>query len=117
MLTANNAREVRPKVVVVFPPLAFVVIVPLGVLVAPNMLVLLGVISSWSWVIIVSIFPFIFGIIRLMGWIFRIQLFKSMKFLNGRGLNKTNTGMWLSLWNSNWLGGTRKWKIWIMLWQ
>jgi hypothetical protein len=30
-------------------------------------MVLLGVISSWSWVIIVSIFSFLLGIIRLMG--------------------------------------------------
>jgi len=52
MLTAKSTREVRSEVVVVFvPPLLFVDIVPLGVLVtlilvAPNRLVLLGVISS-----------------------------------------------------------------------
>jgi hypothetical protein len=51
MLTTKSAREFRPEVVVVVPPLAFVVIVPLGVLVtlilvAPSRLVLLGVISS-----------------------------------------------------------------------
>jgi uncharacterized membrane protein len=71
MLTTKGTREVRLEVVVV-PPLAFVVISPLGVLVplilvAPSRLVLLGVVSPWSWVIIVSVFSFIFGIIRLMG--------------------------------------------------
>jgi hypothetical protein len=71
MLTAKGKKEVHPKVVVV-PCLEFVVISPLGVLVPlildyPNRLVLLGVISPWSWVIIVSFFFFIFGIIRLMG--------------------------------------------------
>jgi hypothetical protein len=103
-------------------PLAFVVIVPLGVLVnpilvSPNRLVLLGVISSWSWVIIVFVFHFLLGIIRLMGRIFHIQLFKSMKLLNGRGLNKFNTDVWFSLWRSNQLWRTRKWKIHIVLWQ
>jgi hypothetical protein len=116
MLTAMSAREVHPDVVIFVPPLAFVVIVPLGVLVtlilvAPSRLVLLGFISPWSWVIIVSVFSFIFVIIRLMGWICCIQKFKSMKFLNGRGLNKVNVGMWLALWR------TRKWKIWIVSWQ
>jgi hypothetical protein len=74
---------------------------PLGglvslILVSPNGMVLLGVISSWSWVVIVSIFPFILDIIWMMGWIFCFQLFKSVNLLNGRGLNKINTGMWLS---------------------
>jgi hypothetical protein len=77
MLTAKDTREVHSNVFVVVPPLAFVVISPLGVLVplimvSPNRLVLLGVVSPWSWVIIVSFFPFIFGIIRPMGWVFHI---------------------------------------------
>jgi hypothetical protein len=67
-LTINNAREVHPEVVVVVPSLVFFFIVPLGVLVtlvlvAPSRLVLLGVISTWSWVIIVLAFSFLFGII------------------------------------------------------
>jgi hypothetical protein len=71
MLTAKGTREVHQEVFVV-PPLAFVVIAPLGVLVplilvAPNRLVPLGVVSPWSWVIIISGFPFLFGIIRLDG--------------------------------------------------
>jgi hypothetical protein len=50
MLTAKRTREVRSEVFVLVPPLAFVVISPLGVLVplilvSPNMLVLLGVVS------------------------------------------------------------------------
>jgi hypothetical protein len=106
ILTTKSTREVRPEIVVVVLPLEFVIIVPLGVLVslilvAPKGMILLGIIFSWSWVIIVSVFPFLLGIIRLMCRIFRIQMFKSMKLLNGRGLNKVNIGMWLSMWRRN----------------
>jgi hypothetical protein len=53
MLTTKSAREVHLEVVVVVPPLAFVFIVPLGVmvtlvLVSPSGLGLLGVIPPWS---------------------------------------------------------------------
>jgi hypothetical protein len=63
MLTTKNAREVHPEVVVVVPPLAFVVIVPLGVLVtlvlvAPNRLVLLGVIPPGPGLLLFWFFPF-----------------------------------------------------------
>jgi hypothetical protein len=59
---------------------------PLGVLgalilVSPRGTILLGVISSWSWVVIVYFFSFLLGIIQMMGWIFCIQLFKSMNLL------------------------------------
>jgi hypothetical protein len=110
------------KILVVFLPLEFVVIVPLGVLVSlilvsPSEMVLWRVIPSWSRVIIVLVFSFLFGIIRLMGQIFCIQLFKSMKILNGRGLNKVNADMWLSMWRRNQLWRTRKWKVQIVLWK
>jgi hypothetical protein len=114
-ITTESAREVSLNIVV-FIPLSFVFIVPLGVLsplilVAPSGMVLLGFISSWSQVIIVSFFPFILGIIQLTRRIFCIQLFKSLKLLNGRGLNKISVDMWVSLWRSNWLWRTREWKI------
>jgi hypothetical protein len=119
ILTTETIREVRPEIFFVLP-LSFVVIVSLGVLVAlilvpPNEMVLLGVISSWSWVIIVLVFPFMFGFIRLMGRIFHIQLFKILNLLNGRGLQKINVTMWVSLWRRNQLWRTRKRKIWIGL--
>jgi hypothetical protein len=121
ILTTKGTREVCLDVVAILP-LVFVVIASLGVLIpliliSPSRLVLLGVISSWSNIIIVSVFSFLFGIIRLMGRIFHIQLFKYLKFLNGRGLNKVNPSMWLSLWWSHGWGGTRKWKVQIILWQ
>ena len=52
-LTEKSAREFSMVVVVVVPPLAFVFIAPLGVLVPLilfllSRLVLLGVIPSWS---------------------------------------------------------------------
>jgi hypothetical protein len=110
-LTAKGTREGGLNIVVVLP-LAFVVVSPLGVLiplvlVAPDRLVLLGLVlvSSWSGIIIVSVFSFLSGIVRLMGWIFRIQLFKILILLNGRGLNKINPSMWLSLWWSHRLWG------------
>jgi len=69
ILTTKGTREVFPKIVGVLP-LAFVVIAPLGVLVplipiAHDRLVLLGVVllSSWSRIIIVLVFPFLFGIV------------------------------------------------------
>ena len=91
-LTTKGIREVGLNIIVIFP-LMLVVISPLGVLiplilVAPSRLVLLGVILALTWVAIVPIFPFLFGIIRLMGWIFRIHLFEILILLNGRGLNK-----------------------------
>ena len=66
-LTAKGTGEVGSKVIVIFP-LKFVVVSPLGVLsplvlVAPSRFVLLGVISALTWVVIVSFFSFIFGII------------------------------------------------------
>jgi hypothetical protein len=53
ILTAKGAREVFPEVIVVVPPLAFIVVSPLGVLVplvrvAPSRVVLLGVVSPRS---------------------------------------------------------------------
>jgi hypothetical protein len=51
-----------------------------------------------------------------MSQIGRIQLFKCMNLLNGEGMNKVDIDMWLSRWRINWLGRTRKWKIWIVLW-
>ena len=69
IFTANITREVCLNIVV-FIPLAFVVISPLGVLVplvlvTPDRLVQLGLvlISSWSGIIIVSIFSFLIGIV------------------------------------------------------
>jgi hypothetical protein len=120
-LTAKGKREVGSNIV--FLPLFFVVVSPLGVLiplvlVAPSRLVLLGLVlvSSWSGIIIVAIFSFLSGIVRLMGWIFRIQLFKILILLNGGGLNKINPSMWLSLWWGHRLWGASKWKVRIMLW-
>jgi hypothetical protein len=77
ILTAKGTREVHLEVVIVIFPMVFVVISPLGILVplilvAPCTLVMLGVVSPWSWVIIVLVFSFLFGIIRLMGQIFHI---------------------------------------------
>ena len=103
-LTTKGTRVGGPNIFVV-PSWAFFVVSPLGVLiplvlVAPNRLFLLGLVlvSSWSGIIIIAVFSFISGIVRLMGWISCIQLFKILVLLNGRWLNKINPSMWLSLW-------------------
>jgi hypothetical protein len=75
-LTAKVIREGGFNSIVIYP-LTPIVIAPLGVLipltlVAPSRFVLLGVIPSLTWVVIVPIFSFIFGIIRMMGRIFCI---------------------------------------------
>jgi hypothetical protein len=121
MLTPNSTGEVFHEVVVFVLPLVFVIISPLGVLVplilvSPSKLVLLGVVFPYYWVIIVSVFSFIFGIIRLMSHIFHSHFFKILKLLNGRGLNKVKPSVWLSLWRSNGLWRTKKWKVWVILW-
>ena len=66
-LTGKGIREVGSKTIVIFP-LTSIVISPLGVLillvlVSPSRLVLLGVIPTLTWVVIVLVFSFIFGII------------------------------------------------------
>jgi hypothetical protein len=59
------------------PPLAPVVVSPLGVLiplvlVASSRLVLLGLIPALTWVVTVHVSSFLFGIIRRVGRIFYI---------------------------------------------
>jgi hypothetical protein len=112
ILTTYSAREVSSKIFVL-PLLWYIVIgAPLGVLVlvAPNGMVV-GVIPAWSWIVIVLVSSFL-----LMSRIGRIQLFKCMNLLNGKGMNKVDVDMWLSWWRINRLGRTRKWKIWIVMW-
>ena len=71
ILTTKGTREVFPDVVAILT-LVFVFISSLGVMIpliqiSPSRLVLLGVISFWSRIIIVLGFSFLFIIIRLMG--------------------------------------------------
>jgi hypothetical protein len=67
IITAKGTREVCPKIVVIIP-LVFVIVSPLRVLVplilvSLGRLVMLEVILSGSYIIIVSVFSFIFGLI------------------------------------------------------
>jgi hypothetical protein len=117
-LTAKGAREGSSNSIVIYP-LTPIVIAPMGILiplilVAPSRLVLLGVIPALTWVVIVLVFSFLFGIIRLMGHIFRIQLFKILILLKGRGLNKIHPGV--RVWGGHGLWRTREWKVRI-LWE
>ena len=117
-LTTKGTREGGSNIIVIFP-LTPVVISPLGVLiplilVAPSRLVLLGVIPALTWVDIVPVFFFLFGINRRVGQIFHIQLFEILILLNGRGLNKIHPSM--RMWGSHGLWGTRKWEVRILWW-
>jgi hypothetical protein len=76
-LTAKGTREGGSNSIVISPLTPIVTTPPLWVLiplilVAPSRLVLLGVILTLTWVAIVPVFSFIFGIIRRVGRIFRI---------------------------------------------
>jgi hypothetical protein len=117
ILITYSARKVSSKIGVL--PLAWYIGIdaPLGVLIAlvlvsPSRLVLLGLILALTRVIVVPVLSFLFGIVRWMGWIFRIQLFKILILLNGRGLNKIHPSM--RMWGSDGLWGTRKWKVRIL---
>jgi hypothetical protein len=92
ILTTYSAREVSPKIFSL--PLSWLIVIgaPLWVLalVSPSGMVV-GVIPSRSWIVIVSVFSFIF-----MSRIGHIQLFKCIKLLNGKRLNKVDTDIWLS---------------------
>jgi hypothetical protein len=120
IMTELNAKGTREGGFnsIVSSPLMPVVIAPLGVLiplvlVAPSRLVMLGLIPTLTWVVIVPVSSFLFGIIRWMGWIFRIQLFEILILLNGRGLNKIHPSV--RVWGCHGLWRTRKWKVRIFL--
>jgi hypothetical protein len=115
-LTAKGTREIAFDSVVI-SPLTPVVIAPLGVLiplviVAPSRLVLLGLIPALAWVVIVPVSSFLFGIIRQMGQICRIHLFKVLILLNGRGLNKIHPSVRVCGGHGLWR--TRKGKVQIL---
>jgi hypothetical protein len=107
----SNSIVISPLTLVVIAPLGF--LIPL-ILVAPSRLVFLGVIPTLTWVAIVPVFSFLFGIIQLMGRICRIQLFKILILLKGRGLNKIHPSV--RVWGSYGLWKIREWKVWI-LWE
>jgi hypothetical protein len=115
-LTAKGTREVGFNSIVI-SPLMPIIISPMGVLIPlvlvdPIRLVLLGLIPALTWVVVVPVSSFIFGIVRWMGRIFRIQLFKILILLNRRGLNKIHPSV--RMWGSDGLLGTRKWKVQIL---
>jgi hypothetical protein len=103
-----NSIFISPLIPVVISPLG--VLIPL-ILVAPSRLVMLGLIPTLTWVVIVPVSSFIFGIIRRVGQIFRIQLFEVLILLNKRGLKKIHPNMRVCGCHGLWR--TREWKVWI----
>jgi hypothetical protein len=117
-LTTKSTREDGFNIVVI-SPLAFFIVAPLGilvplVLVAPSGLVLWGLIPTLTWVVVIPVLSFLLGIVRWMGWIGYVQLFKTLVLLNKRGLNKIHPHM--RMWGSHGLWRTRKREVWIMWW-
>jgi hypothetical protein len=103
----------------IIPPLAFIVISPLGVLVplvlvAPSGLVLWGLIPALTRVVVIPIPSFLLGIVRWMSCIGYVQLFKILVLLSSRGLNKIYPRV--RMWGSHGLWWTRKREVWILLW-
>jgi hypothetical protein len=101
------------------PPLAFVVISPLGVLVplvlvAPRGLVLWGMVPALTGIVDIPILSFIHVIVRWMSWVGCIQLFKILVLLSGGRLNKIYPRM--RMWGSHGLWRTRKGELWILWW-
>ena len=75
------------------PPLAFVVIAPLGVLVplvlvSPRRLVLWGMIPALTRIVVIPILSFPPVIVCWMRWVGSIQLFKILILLSSGRLNK-----------------------------
>jgi hypothetical protein len=115
-ITAKGTRE-GGSISIFISALMPVVISPLGVLiplilVALSRLVLLGVIPALTWVAIIPVFSFLFGIIQLMGHISHIQLFKILILLKGRGLKKIHPSV--RVLGSHGLWRTREWKVRIL---
>ena len=101
------------------PPLASVVIAPLGVLVplvlvAPRGLVLWGMVPALTRIVVIPILSFLLVIVRWMSWVGCIQLFKTLVLLSSRRLNKIYPRMWM--WGSHGLWRTRKGEVWILWW-
>jgi hypothetical protein len=99
------------------PPLAFVVIAPLGVLVplvrvAPSGLLLWGLIPTLIGVVGVPIPSFPSVIVRRVRWVGCIQLFKILILLSSGRLNKIDPH--IGMWGSHRLWRSGKWEIWIL---
>jgi hypothetical protein len=80
------------------PPLAFVVIAPLGVLVplvliAPSGLMLWGLIPALTKIVVTHVPSFPLSVVWWMSWIGCVQLFKILILLSSRGLNKIDPRM------------------------
>jgi hypothetical protein len=118
VMTEHATKSTRVDGFNIIPPLAFVVVAPLGVvplvLIAPSGLVLWGLIPALTRVVIILVPSFLFGIVRWMSWVGCVQLFKILILLSSKGLNKIYPRM--RMWGSHGLWRTRKWKVWILRW-
>jgi hypothetical protein len=119
VMTIHTTKGTRVDGFDSIPPLAFVVISPLRVLVplvlvAPRGLVLWGMIPTLARIVVISILSFPPIIVCWMRWVGGIQLFKILVLLSSGRLNKIHPcmGMWdrVGLWRA------RKGEVWILWW-
>jgi hypothetical protein len=119
VMTVHATKITRVDGFNCIPPLAFVVIAPLGVLVplvlvAPRGLMLWGMVPALTRIVVIPILSFPPVIACWMRWVGSIQLFKIMVLLSSRRLNKIHPRM--GMWGRNGLWGTREWEVWIFWW-
>jgi hypothetical protein len=119
VVTEHATKSTRVDGFNTIPPLAFVVIAPLGVLVplvlvAPSGLMLWGLVPALTRVVVIPGPSFLLGIVRRVSWVGYVQLFKILVLLSSRGLNKVYPRM--RMWGSHGLWRTRKGKVGILWW-
>jgi hypothetical protein len=117
VMTVHATKSTRVDGFNSIPPLASVVIAPLGVLVplvlvAPRGLVLWGMVPALTRIVVILVFSFPPVIVCWVGWVGSIQLFKILVLLSSGRLNKIHPrmGMWgrIGLWK------TREGEVWIL---
>ena len=119
VMTIYATKSTRVDSFNIIPPLAFVVISPLGVLVplvliAPSGLMLWGLIPTLTRIVVILVPSFLLGIVRRVSWVGCVHLFKILVLLSSRGLNKVYPRM--RMWGSHGLWRTKKGKVWILWW-
>jgi hypothetical protein len=119
VMTVHATKSTRVNSFNRIPPLAFVVIAPLGVLVplvlvAPSGLMLWGLIPALTRIVVIPVPSFPLSVVGGMSGIGCVQLFKILILLSNRGLNKIYPRM--RMWGSHGLWRTRKGKVGILWW-
>jgi hypothetical protein len=119
VMTVHATKSTRVDGFDSIPPLASVVIAPLGVLVplvlvAPRGLVLWGMVPALTRIVVIPVLSFPPVIVCWMRWVGGIQLFKILVLLSSGRLNKIHVCM--GMWGCHGLWRARKGEVWILWW-